>query len=366
MFGLTGFNAIPNTMPNASRQPAVPGMECPDPAAWYSDDISKLSDQWIYNLSEVQVNELMDRVSVLERDGVEIKDISRELFPLPNVGPALEDVYHQLTEGRGFVLIRGLPVLEMSTWQAGAAFFGMGTYLGRPVSQNPMGHLLGHVKNLGKDYNDPMVRGYQTAAQMNFHSDQCDYVGLMCMHPAKSGGESLIASSITVYNEMQKRRPDLADALCKEFYFTKHGEVKDGEEPFYCMPIFAFHEGYLSIRAGGAHVRKAQLLEGVPKFTEIDIEALDMFQALAKELYMPMEFEVGDIQFLHNHVMLHTRTAFEDYEEHEKKRHLMRLWLTDPDGRPTLPGFRENISGIEIDGTVHSAPLDMLEGAGAD
>ena len=351
---------------NGSRQMSMPGMEAPDPAAWYAEDMAKKSYEWIYSLSQRQINELMDRVGDLERDNIDIKDITRESFPLPKVGPALEDFYHELTEGRGFVLVRGLPVEEMTRWQVGAAFFGMGTYLGRAVSQNPMGHLLGHVKNLGKDYKDPMVRGYQTAAQMNFHSDQCDYVGLLCLHPAKSGGASLIASSITIYNEMQKRRPDLADLLCKIFYFTKHGEVKEGEDPFYCMPIFAFHDGYLSIRAGGAHVRKAQSLPGVPQFTESDIEALDMFQELAKELYMPMDFEVGDIQFLHNHVMLHTRTAFEDFDEKEKKRHLMRLWLTDPEGRPTPPGFRENICGIEVDGTVYTAPLDMQEGAGAD
>ena len=362
MFAIAGGGAIAN----GTREASMPGMEAPDPAAWYADDMVKKSNEWIYPLSQRQIGELMDRLKKLEGDGVDIKDISRENFPLPNIGPAMEDIYHELTEGRGFVLLRGLPVQEMTTWQAGAAFFGMGTYLGQAVSQNPMGHLLGHVKNLGKDYADPMVRGYQTGAQMNFHSDQCDYVGLMCMHPAKSGGASLVASSMTVHNEMQKRRPDLAAALCNIFYFTKHGEVKEGEDPFYCMPIFGFRDGYLSTRAGGAHVRKAQTLPGVPKFTETDIEALDMFQELAKELYMPMEFEVGDIQFLHNHVMLHTRTAFEDFEEHEKKRLLMRLWLCDVEGRPTPPGFRDNISGIEVDGTIHTAPLDMVEGAGAD
>ena len=357
---------IPNgaAIASGSRQPAIPGLPAPDPAAWYADDMEKKSEDWIYKFSQRQIDEIMDRVGILEQNKLEIKDITRDDFPLPKVGPALEDFYHELTEGRGFVLARGLPVEEMTRWQVGAAFFGMGTYLGQAVSQNPMGHLLGHVKNLGKNYSDPLVRGYQTAARMNFHSDQCDYVALLCLHPARSGGESLITSSISVYNEMQKRRPDLAELLCQIFYFSKHGEIKEGEEPFYCMPIFAFHDGYLSIRAGGAHVRKAQLLPGVPQFTDAQIEALDMFQELANELYMTMKFEVGDIQFLHNHVMLHTRTAFEDFEELDRKRHLMRLWLTDPAGRPTPPGFRQNISGIEVDGTVHTAPLDMLESAG--
>ena len=117
----------------------------------------------------------------------------------------------------------------------------------------------------------------------------------------------------------------------------------------------------MSIRGAGAHVRKAQGLPGVPPFSDTDKEALALFQELAVELAMPMAFQQGDIQFLHNHVMLHTRTAFEDYPEPERRRHLMRLWLTDPAGRPTPPGFRDNISGIEVDGTVLTAPLDMTE-----
>ena len=344
----------------SNREPAAPGAPAVDPAAWYADDMLK-TDDWIYTLSDAEIGDLMDAVAGAEAQGVDIKDIARENFPLPVFGPVLDDIYGDLTEGRGFILIRGLPVADITRWQAGAAFYGMGTYLGRAISQNPMGHVLGHVKDMGKNYDDPMARGYQTAAQMNFHSDQCDYVGLLCLQPSKSGGASLIVSSMTVYNEMVKRRPDLAEALSKSFYFTKHGEVAGGEDPWYRMPIFAFHEGYLSIRGAGAHVRKAQILPGVPKFTGADEEALKFFQELANELVMPMDFQPGDIQFLHNHVMLHTRTAFEDYPEPERKRHLMRLWLSDPAGRPTPPGYRENIRGIVVDGTVLTAPLDMTE-----
>jgi hypothetical protein len=342
------------------REPATPGAPVIDPAAWTAEDMLN-TDEWVYSLSDAEIGDLMNAVGAMEAQGTDIKDFTRETFNLPVLGPALSDIYHELTEGRGFVLIRGLPIADISRWQAGAAFYGMGTYLGRALSQNPMGHVLGHVKDMGKSYDDPMSRGYQTAARMNFHSDQCDYVALLCVQPSKSGGSSLIASSLNIYNEMCKRRPDLAKALCKDFYFTKHGEVASGEDPWYLMPIFAFQDGYLSIRGAGIHVRKAQSLSGVPKFTETEEEGLKMFQELADELAMPMDFQPGDIQILHNHVMLHTRTAFEDYPEAVRKRHLMRLWLADPDGRPTPPGFRDNISGIEVDGTVLTAPLDMVE-----
>lgn len=346
------------TYPN--REPGVPGAPVVDPAAWYANDMLR-TDEWIYRLSDVEIGDLMDAVDAVKSSGTDIKDITQETFPLPVFGPALEDIHRELTDGRGFVLIRGLPINDISRWQAGAAFYGMGTYLGRALSQNPMGHVLGHVKDMGKSYDDPMARGYQTAARMNFHSDQCDHVGLLCLQPSKSGGASLIVSSLTVYNEMVKRRPDLAAALCKSFYFTKHGEVASGEDPWYRMPIFAFQDGYLSIRGAGIHVRKAQALPGVPKFSQDDEDALALFQELANELVMPMDFQPGDIQFLHNHVMLHTRTAFEDYPEPARRRHLMRLWLSDPAGRPTPPGFRDHISGIEVDGTVLTAPLDMVE-----
>jgi len=351
------MDGLPRT---SKREPAGPGAPAIDPAAWYAADMLK-TDAWIYTLSAADIGDLMDAVASTDTQGIPIKDFTRQNFPLPVLGPVLDDIHGELTEGRGFVLIRGLPVNDITRAEAGAAFYGMGTYLGRAISQNPMGHILGHVKDMGKSYDDPMARGYQTAARMNFHSDQCDYVGLLCLQPSKSGGASLIVSSTTVHNEMVRRRPDLAATLCKPFYFTKHGEVASGEEPWYRMPVFAFQDGYLSIRGAGAHVRKAQGLPGVPPFTEADKEALKLFQELANELAMPMDFQPGDIQFLHNHVMLHTRTAFEDYPEPDRKRHLMRLWLSDPAGRPPPPGFRENISGIEVDGTVLTAPLDMTE-----
>jgi hypothetical protein len=345
----------------SARRPAVKGQPVVDPAGWCAEDMLKRTD-WIHTFSEAELGDLLGAIAAIEERGIDIKDITRETFPLPVLGPALDDIHDELREGRGFVLIRGLPIANITRAQAGAAFYGIGTWLGNAISQNPMGHVLGHVKDMGKDYDDPNVRGYQTAARMTFHSDQCDYVGLLCLQPSKSGGESLITSSVTVYNEMVRRRPDLAAALSKQFYWTKHGEVRKGENPWYRLAVFSFREGYLTIRGAGMHMKKAQLLPGVPPLTATDIEAMEYFQALADELAMPMTFEPGDMQFLHNHVTLHTRKAFEDWPEPERKRHLMRLWLNDPEGRPIPPEFRDGLSGIEVEGTVRCAPLDMVDG----
>jgi len=345
------------------REPAVPMQKLVDPAGWTAAELAA-NDDWIYEMSDAEIDELRRAVAEVQRRGLDILDITREDFPLPRFDAGLRMLYDELLQGRGFFLLRGLPIAEFDKTQAGIAFWGIGTRFGRALSQNPKGHMLGHVKDFGGDYSDPMVRGYQTAAEMSFHSDQCDYVALLCIRPAKSGGASRISSTVTLYNEMLRTAPELVRELVSEFYLTKHGEVRPGEKPYYKMPLFSFQDGYFTARGAGAHIRKAQGLPGVPAFTETQLAALDAYQAIAKRIYFDMDFRPGDIQILHNHVTLHTRTAFEDWPEPEKKRHLMRLWLAeDAGGRPVVPGYRENIQGIEVAGTVPCAPVDALEPA---
>jgi hypothetical protein len=330
-----------------------------DPAGWYPADLAA-DDDWIYELSATEADEVRAAVAAVERRGLDILEIGRDDFPLPVLERGLAALKDELLEGRGFFLLRGLPVDDLTLAQKAAAFWGIGLRFGRPLSQNPRGHMLGHVKDFGGDYDDPHVRGYQTSAAMNLHSDQCDYVALLCVHPSKEGGASRIASSVTLYNEMLKSCPDLVRKLTAEFHFTRHGEVPPGRQPWYRMPIFSFHEGYFATRGAGAQVMKAQGLPGVPKFTDAQRAALAAFRETAPQNCFDMEFRPGDIQILHNHVTLHTRTAFVDWPEPERKRHLMRLWLGDRDGRPLVPGFRKNISGIVVEGTVPCAPVNSF------
>jgi hypothetical protein len=345
------------------REPAVPMQPLVDPAGWTAAELAA-NDDWIYVLSEAERDDLRKAVADVQKRGLDILEVTREDFPLPHLEAGLAALHDELLEGRGFFLLRGLPIEEFDKTQAGIAFWGMGLRFGRALSQNPKGHMLGHVKDFGGDYADPLVRGYQTAAEMSFHSDQCDYVALMCVQPSMSGGASRICSTVTLYNTMLAEHPDLAAALIAEFYLTKHGEVMPGEEPWYKMPLFSFHEGYFSARGAGAHIRKAQDLPGVPKFTDAQNRALKLYQETARRLYFDMDFRPGDIQILHNHVALHTRTAFQDWPDVARKRHLMRLWLAaDESGRPVVPGFRENIQGIPSPTASYCAPVDAFEAA---
>ena len=339
------------------RKPAVAMQPVVDPAGWTAADFRE-APPWVMRLNNDEATDIIDAARRLDATGKSLTDIGHDDFPLPVAEPVLREIHHQLVDGCGIVQLRGLPVAELNRRQAAVAFMGMGTYFGARLSQNAAGHVLGHVKDLGFDYDDPKARGYQTAAAMGFHTDPCDFVSLMCLRTAQSGGESRVVSSINIYNEMLRRRPDLVHELTQDFYWTRHGEVAPGEEPFYRMPVFSFVDGYFSGRGISSHILKAQSLPGVPPFTQAQREAIDLFRALTQELAADVPFQEGDFQILSNHVMLHSRRPFDDWEKVEEKRHLLRLWLSNPGCRPVPQLVREGFSGIEVAGYRPKAPLE--------
>lgn len=339
------------------RLPAAADRPVVDPAAWRATDF-RGEAPWVLRLSDAEAADILDAVARVEAAGLELTAIGRGDFALGPAGDVVAAIFRELTEGVGIVQLRGLPVDRLTRRQAAIAFIGLGSHFGTLSSQNAEGHVLGHVKDLGKDYDDPMARGYQTAAAMGFHTDPCDFVALLCLKTARSGGESRIVSSPALFNEMMARRPDLAIELTRDFYFTRHGEIAPGEDPFYKMPVVAFVDGYFSARGASAHVKKAQGLPGVPPFTEAQKEAIDMFQTLARELAVDIPFRQGDFQILCNHVMLHSRRPFIDWPDQAEKRHLFRLWIQNPKVRPIPELVREGFKGIEVAGFTPSAPLE--------
>ena len=298
-------------------------------------------------------------MTAAERRGADIKDIGRKDFLVPGLARGLARVRDELLNGRGFVLIRGVPVWDFSIKQSAIAYWGISAHLGRVVSQNGKGHLLGHVRDVGHDYGDANTRGYLTNAHMGFHVDRCDHVALLCLQPAKSGGESRIASAVTLHNEILARRPDLMEELVKDFYWSWVGDAPPGSKPYYTMPVFSFEEGYLCVRGVSSQIYKSRDLPGVPPFTPKQIEALDVFKAVVAEIAFDMEFRQGDIQYLHNHVTLHSRRGFTDWPEAERKRHLLRLWIRDDGCRPIPEVYRGIISGIHAVDGVLTTPLDV-------
>jgi hypothetical protein len=350
------------TFRSSRRGFATPMQPVVDPAGWTADELRNVAD-WSYRISERDADELAAGIAAVRRAGVPVVEVARENFPLAGFADVLADVRREFKDGRGIVMLQSFPVERFDREETAIAYLGLGAYLGKTMSQNKQGHVLGHVKDLGGDYADPHTRGYMTRAEMFFHADACDYVGLLCLKTSKSGGASRVASSVTVYNRILERRPDLAKVLTEDFYRSRSGEVNPGEAAFFKQPIFSFTDGYFSATGASAVVDKAQKLPGVPKFTEAQKEAVALYRATVAECALDIGFEAGDIQFLNNFVMLHTRRAYEDWPEPARKRHLLRLWLSDPASRPIPPEQRAGRAGrgVQLAGVRLIAPLDVEE-----
>jgi hypothetical protein len=343
----------------AAREPAAPMRPVIDPAGWSAGDLRDVS-RWSYRISGGDAGELAEAVAAVRRNGVAMVDIRKDDFRLGSFAGVLADVRRELMDGRGIVMMQGFPLDRFDREDAAIAYIGLGAHLGQTMSQNKRGHILGHVKDLGGDYDDPNTRGYMTNAEMRFHTDACDYVGLLCLQTPMTGGASRIASSVTVYNTMLKRRPELVEALCGDYYRSRSGEVSPGDLPYFKQPIFSFEQGYFSATGAGAVIDKAQQLPGVPKFTPVQAEAIEAYRQTVDEIALDIDFARGDIQFLNNFVMLHTRREYRDWPQPERKRHLLRLWLYDPQGRPIPKAQREGRfgSGVNVEGVARSAPLE--------
>jgi hypothetical protein len=329
-----------------THAPSYPLVE--GPSAWIGAELARHPEQWIYTLSPAEIDEVESAVATVR--GRDLAGLTRADFPLPKLGPVLDKLREEVLDGRGFVLIRGLPVEGKPIADSAAAYWGIGTYFGNARSQNAMGHLLGHVRDLGVATTDPNVRTYQTTERQHFHTDSCDIVALLCLKTAREGGLSSIVSSMAMYNEMARRRPDLLKRLFEPFATDRRGEVPVGEKPYFDMPVYNTHEGHVSAIYSGTYIRSAQRFPEVPRLSAADTEALEMFDDLAndKELRLDMELRPGDMQFLHNHTCLHDRTAFVDWPEPERKRHLLRLWLAAPGARPLPPIFVQRYGSIAI------------------
>jgi Taurine catabolism dioxygenase TauD, TfdA family len=335
-------------------------------AAWYGPDMA-VGDEWLMPLTPADIREIEQAVEWLIARDADIAAISVGDFPLPSLGSKLKArVRDEVLNGRGFLLMRGLPVERWNLREAATAYFGLGAHLGSARSQNAKGHVLGHVQDLGLDAQDPNVRIYQTSARQTFHTDSCDIVALLCLKTARSGGLSALVSSSTIFNEM-RRRPDLLALLLEPIATDRRGEVPPGQKPFFEIPVFNWYAGHLSAIYQRQYIESAQRFADAPRLTPAHREALDLFDALADDpaLNMTMEFKPGDVQFVHNHTILHGRTAFVDWPEPERKRHLLRLWLAASDAREVPPVFAQRYGsvtvgdrgGVIVAGTRLHAPL---------
>ncbi len=324
-------------MPEIVRQPLD------TPAAWRGEDLDHQQD-WIYSLTASQLHELEEGLERTRQSGRALSEIRADNFPLPSFATCRERILRDMEGGRGFAVLRGVPVERYSPEDAAAIFWALGAQLGIAEPQDRAGHLLHHVRDTGRDLvSEDNVRKYQTNQDIPFHNDGSDILMLLCLRDSKSGGRSRLVSATTVFNQIIERRQDLGEVLQQPFYFDARGQQPGGMPRAQRVPIYNYHEGYLSVLHKRFYVELAQRFPEVPPMTPEQIEALDQMDEICGEKGVCLEFKMrpGDIQIANNYEILHSRTSFVDYEEPERKRHMLRFWLSIPNGRPLPPVFEK-------------------------
>ena len=315
--------------PLASLGVPAAGLDTSD--VWRGPDLAR-DPSWRYALAASDVAELLAARDHARAGGKDLYAWTREDFPLPTLAPKIADWMRELDRGRGFILLRGFPVADHDEATCAQVYWGLGLHMGRAVSQNTDGDLIGHIRDTGADPAAYGVRLYKTRAEQDFHTDGADIIGLFCLRPAKSGGVSRIVSSPAIFNRMLRERPDLAPTLFEPFPFDTQGQHKPGGRPWFDLPLCRYAEGRLRTFFIPWYIRESQQHAEAPRLTPAQAEAVAFIERAANDpaLYLDMDFRPGDMQFLKNASILHKRTAYEDFAEPGRKRHLLRLWLAEP------------------------------------
>ncbi len=322
-----------------------------DNANWIGSELSS-GEGWRYVLSTEEINDLTRMAESirpsLRGDPNQLMTLQKDQFNVGCFAETLDTIYTNLKDGLGIALIRGLPIKELEPIEVAIIYWAIGLQLGQATPNNPDGDMFGHITDLGKTQKDPNSRGYQTSEAMDYHCDQSDIVGLMCIRAAKSGGISKVASSIAMYNTLLKKYPQHIDQLSEPFYWSKLGEYARGDKPYYQSPVFNHMDNKLCVSFGPTHIEKGHALPDAPALTEQQRAAIRKAEQIASEQRFDMELIPGDIQLLNNYVTLHTRSAYVDHEEIGKKRLLWRLWLMNSDLRPRTAYTKNFQNGVQL------------------
>ena len=303
--------------------------------AWRASSFKSPSN-YIVEFTRSDRDEIEAALAGLERGGrlPPVHATSKDEFRFGELGEKLARGHREVRSGRGFVVLRGLPIEGLSLEQYSAAVWGVGLHFGSALSQNAQGELLTAVIDATGE--DATPRMYRSNLELRPHSDITAMIALACWHKSASGGASIIVSGVTVHDAIRERAPQLLEPLYRGYHCHRLGEQAPGEEPAtpYRVPVFANRGGQLSCRYQRAGIAAGHRERGVP-LGERDLEALNLFDevAAAAENRLAFFLERGDMIVINNYAVMHARTRFTNYPEPERQRRLVRLWLDAEDFR---------------------------------
>lgn len=317
------------------------------PAGWRGDALQQRQD-WTYRFSEEDVAEIDAALTKAKTTSKSLRNITATDFPLPRFTKHLVQILKTLEEGSGAHYMRGFPIERYNEDDLRLIFWGLAQHLGMPVSQSATGERIFSVRDEGFGLGHVKARGPNTSKGLSFHTDRCDVIGFMCLKQAKSGGRNYLVSSVTLYNEIASRRPDLLEALHKPYPYLRHNVDTANPKPYITQPVFSECEGHFAANLLRVLINRAVAHPEVPPVDPIQIEALDFLEEVAAEpeLHTSFRQEPGDLLFVNNWLLLHSRDRFEDFPDSRQRRHLLRVWLSVPNSRPLSDAYRGNYGNV--------------------
>lgn len=287
--------------------------------------------------------------------GLPFQDITQDMFSHPDLDGTLAEVFEEITRGRGFAVLRGLPVDRYDVADIERIYWGIGSHFGFGHSQSARGDHMGHVLDKTKPGERQSARGYLSRRHLALHTDLSEIVGLLCVRRAKAGGESVFVSAPAVYNTVLEEHPEYMPVYLRGFPYHRRGEEAPGAEPItpYDIPIFSATEDVFSC----FYVRgifEVGLRDLPREMTPFETEAVDYLDSVMNrdDICLHLQLEPGDAAFTNNRTVLHARTEFEDWDTPDQKRLLLRLWLKSRRSRPVIDNieiYRNASGGLGID-----------------
>jgi alpha-ketoglutarate-dependent taurine dioxygenase len=311
-------------------------------AAWHGAELFT-RPEWQFRLSTGEINELLaaaQRLNVNEASTAADPDF----VDLPLLQPKLMRIQERLEHGTGVVRLQGFPAEAMELGVARNAFWALTRHLGTPVSQSAHGERIFSVRDAGFTAGDSRVRGPNTRKQLSFHTDRCDVIAFLCYRQAQAGGENQLVSSVAIFNHLLAERPDLIEVLMQSYLYQRHNVDSGNALPYCEQPIFSICEGHFAASLLRVLIERAYASPDTPEMSQLQREALDYVQQTAEspEFHATYRQQPGDILLLNNFVTFHRRSEFVDFPEPDRKRLLLRTWLSVPNSRPLDPRFAAN------------------------
>ncbi len=323
-------------------------------SAWTAAGLTK--DDFAFDLERRHLDAFARAAEGVRARGRELEQVGRADFPLDAIATDIRLIKNELDDGHGIVLVRGFPVGDWPQEDIELMYWGLGLHLGTAASQSVAGDRLGHVLDTSDE--NPDARAYRNKQELRLHTDFSEYVCMLSLSLAETGGRSRYTSAIAVHNEMLRESPRHLEPLYRGYHFYRIGEEGPGELPYspHRVPVFSACQGLLSNRYLREFIEVGATLKE-ESLRDEDIGAMDCFDAIAhrEDVMLQWTLEPGEATLINNFSVLHAREAFQDDKPNGVRRHLLRLWLDCEDGRAVVPEI-DFFSGAGIPEQAHGRP----------